>query len=466
MSTHAFRWQTMRVICAMLAIFCLLSSSYAQDAGNSAPPPTPSTIPAGDKLPPIEQALVPEGVFAIQLADALKLGPASDETKAEGLLSGLGIEPKNGWITEYPVTPNVLGDVEKGVSMASDNGKIAITKDQALKLVDDLKSKLGLQFNLGSAVPVGVTRKPGNTTIYSYTDKQGVIHYTDAFDSIPTEYRGNVKVISNSAPPSSTNEAGDITAGVPSYQYMPPLDPRAIDDYYYDQGPPVVTYYSPPDPYYYLYSWVPYPFWYTGYYLPGFFVLNNFHRSVYFNQNRYYVTRHNGTLAYNRNQGLGPVGGGSPQIQRPSTGWFAAGNAKTGAQAIVSMNQSRNGPISGVVASRSVSPRQMFPSAGKSSYIGNAPAITNGQTTAINNQYRSVPYGGGRVFNQPAYNQRTFVPNPPRVYSPPAVAQGRVFNMPQAMGGGFSGGGSFGGVHGGETSIGHGGGGSRGGGHR
>jgi len=468
MSTHGFRWHILRTFCAMLAIVCLLSASYAQDAGNSAPPPTPSTIPTGANLPPIEQALIPEGVFAIQLADALKLGPASDEAKAEGLLSGLGIEPKNGWITEYPVTPNVLGDVEKGVSMACDKGKISMTKDQALKLVGEVKTKLGLQFNLDPTipVPVGVTAKPGNTTIYSYTDKQGVTHYTDAYDSIPAEYRGNVKVISNSVPPSSSNDAGAVVAGIPDTQYIPVPDPSIIDDYYYDQGPPVVTYYSPPDPYYYLYSWIPYPFWYTGYYIPGYFVLNNFHRNIYFNQQRYYVAHHNGTLSYNNGQNFSPIGRGSSQNQRASSGWFSTSKTQTSAQAIVTLNQNRNGPIIGATASRNVSPRQWFPAAGKPSHMGNAQAITNGQATAFNNPYRPAPYAGGRVFNQPVYNQRAYVPNPPRVYSPPAVAQGRVFNMPRSMGGGFSGAGSFEGFHGGGNSMGHGGGGSRGGGHR
>ncbi len=466
MSTHGFKWQFIRVLGALLAVFCLFSASYGQDGENGAPPPTPSTIRTGANLPPVEQALVPEGVFAIQLAGALKLGPAPDEAKAEELLSGLGIEPKNGWITEYPVTPNVLGDVEKGISMACDKGKIAMTKDEALKLVGDVKAKLGLQVNLGPAVPVGVTTKPGNTTIYSYTDKQGVIHYTDEYDSIPKEYQGNVKVISNSAPHGSSNEAGDGMAGIPGPQYMPDPDPSAIDDYYYDQGPPVVTYYSPPDPYYYLYSWVPYPFWYTGYYFPGYFVLNNFRRNVYFNQQAYCVTHHNGTLAYSRPLGSGPVGGGLPgnsaQNLGASTGWFATPNAQTGARAIVALNQNRNGPKNGAVASRTDASGQSFPSAGNSRNVGNAPAIRNGQAMASNNHFRSVPYSSGRVFNQPVYSQRAFVPNVPRFYSPPAVTQGRTFSMPRSFGGGaaggFSGGGSCGGGHGGGISMGHGGG--------
>ena len=69
-------------------------------------------------------------------------------------------------------------------------------------------------------------------------------------------------------------------------------NPEVINKQYYEQGPPVVTYYAPPDPYYYLYSWVPYPFWSTGFYFPGFFVLNNFHRHVFFNRHPYFVTHH------------------------------------------------------------------------------------------------------------------------------------------------------------------------------
>jgi hypothetical protein len=112
---------------------CLLSTvSHGQDEGDDiAPPPTPSTIQTDTNSPPVAQTLVPEGVFAMQLAKALKLGSLQDEAKAEELLSSLGIEPKNGWLAEYPVTPDVLGDVEKGISVASDQGKIKLTKDQA-----------------------------------------------------------------------------------------------------------------------------------------------------------------------------------------------------------------------------------------------------------------------------------------------------------------------------------------------
>jgi hypothetical protein len=87
------------------------------------------TIQPGINSPLIDQALVPDDVFAEQLAESLRLGPVTDAAKAEALLSGFGIEPKNGWIAEYPVTPDVLGDIiENGVSKASDQGKITLRK--------------------------------------------------------------------------------------------------------------------------------------------------------------------------------------------------------------------------------------------------------------------------------------------------------------------------------------------------
>ena len=111
----------------LVALSVLSTASHGQGEKNGVPLPSPSTTQTGSNLPSVEQTLVPESVFAMQLAEALKLGPVADEAKAEELLSGLGIEPKNGWIAEYPVTPEVLGDVEHGIAMASDQKKIALT---------------------------------------------------------------------------------------------------------------------------------------------------------------------------------------------------------------------------------------------------------------------------------------------------------------------------------------------------
>ena len=57
---------------------------------------------------------------------------------------------------------------------------------------------------------------------------------------------------------------------------QPQPDASAINNYYYEEGPPVVSYYPPPWDYDYLYDWVPYPFWASGFFFPGFFVLTDF----------------------------------------------------------------------------------------------------------------------------------------------------------------------------------------------
>jgi len=194
--THYFKGYFIRILIGLLVALCLLSTAaHGQGEGDDAPPPIPSTIQTVTNSPPVAQTLVPEGVFAMQLAEALKLGPVPDEAKAEELLSSLGIEPKNGWLAEYPVTPDVLGDVEKGISVASDQGKIKFTKDQVLKLVGDVKAKLGFDINPGPNPPAGLIERPGNKTIYSYTDSEGVIHFTDVYDSIPymIPFRRNIR---------------------------------------------------------------------------------------------------------------------------------------------------------------------------------------------------------------------------------------------------------------------------------
>jgi hypothetical protein len=460
MFTQGFKWHFIRVLSGLLAALCLLSTaSHGQDEGDDAPPPTPSTIQTDTNSPPVAQTLVPEGIFAMQLAEALKLGPVPDEATAEELLSNLGIEPKNGWLAEYPVTPAVLGDVEKGISVASDQGKIALTKDQALKLVSDVKAKLGFDVNPGSNAPAGLIERPGNKTIYSYTDSEGVLHITDDYDSIPKEYQKNAKIVTESTLHQPLGGTDGSATEAPGPQYMANPNPEDINNYYYEQGPPLVTYYAPPDPYYYLYSWVPYPFWSTGFYFPGFFVLNNFHRQVFFNRQPYFVAHHVGGSAFSRPLSVGPVNRAWPGHMTPNAmahpRWFSTPNAQASARAIVTLNQNRSRSINGTGAaiSQMNTSKPPFSSAGNFRTLGNAPAVLNNRTTMHNDSFRSAPHFGGRIFNQPAFNQRTYAPVTPRFYSPPAFTQGPAFRAPRSFGGsvagGFHSGGAVGGFHGG-----------------
>ncbi len=166
------------------------------------------------EVPPVSQPLVPEGDFALELATALRLETPGDEAQAEDILTSAGIAPKNGWIADYPTTPNIIGELQNAVATAADFQKLPMGKDEALKVFQDLTTKFGLAISPGSS----------------------------------GEYVEN----------------------------QPQPEPAVIDNYYSDEGPPVVTYYPPPSDYDYLYAWVPYPFWCSGFFFSGFFVLNDF----------------------------------------------------------------------------------------------------------------------------------------------------------------------------------------------
>ena len=168
--------------------------------------------------PPVSQTLVPEGDFALKLAAALKLGTPTEEAQAEDMLTSAGIAPKNGWIVDYPVTPNIIGELQNAVATAADSKKLPMGKDEALKAFQDLTTEVGLAVAPGSG------------------------QYAKSQPPTGSEY----------------------------------VQPQEINNYYDEEGPPVVTYYPPPWDYYYLYAWVPYPFWYSEFFFPGFFVLNDF----------------------------------------------------------------------------------------------------------------------------------------------------------------------------------------------
>jgi hypothetical protein len=187
------------------------------------------------QAPPIEQSLVPEGDFALKLVTALKIGTVENKVEAEDMLSSVGIAPRNGWIADYPVTPDIIGELEAAIIAAADANKLPIGKDEALKAFRDLTAEFELEVASG--------------------------------------------------PP-------DDRAQTQSQRYGEYSDPTVINNYYYSAGPPVVTYYPPPWDYYYLYAWVPYPFWWHGFHFGGFFVLHDFHRVVIVKKKPCVITNH------------------------------------------------------------------------------------------------------------------------------------------------------------------------------
>ena len=186
--------------------------------------------------PPMAQALVREGDLAIKLVDRLKIGTAENEAEAESMLALAGIAPRNGWIADYPITPDIIGELQDAVGEAADSQRLAMGKDEALRQFQDLTAEMGLSF-------VADTRS-------------------------------------------------EIAQDEPSRNYGEYSRPEVINNYYYNEGPPVVTYYPPPWDYYYMYAWVPYPFWCSSSWFPGFFVLRDFHRTFFVNRRMCVVSNH------------------------------------------------------------------------------------------------------------------------------------------------------------------------------
>jgi len=96
--------------------------------------------------PSIERSLIREGFFAMKLAEALKIGRAESEAEAENMLALVGIAPKNGWIADHPVTPDIIGELHNAIAAAADSGKIAMNKSEAIEVFEDLVVEIESQY--------------------------------------------------------------------------------------------------------------------------------------------------------------------------------------------------------------------------------------------------------------------------------------------------------------------------------
>ena len=105
--------------------------------------------------PPSERSLAPEGYFAMELAEVLKIGEVKSEAEAESRLASVGIAPKNGWIADYPLTPDVIGELRNAVGEAADSGKIAMNREEAIRAFQDLVTSIESQ-------DAGVEPPPGS----------------------------------------------------------------------------------------------------------------------------------------------------------------------------------------------------------------------------------------------------------------------------------------------------------------
>jgi len=112
---------------------------------------------APDEKPPIAQPLVREGDLAVKLTEALKLGSATSEAEAESILGSVGILPRNGWIADYPVTPDIIGELQTAIGEAAAAGKLGMGRDEALKASQAVLSESNLSIRAGAPVQQGST---------------------------------------------------------------------------------------------------------------------------------------------------------------------------------------------------------------------------------------------------------------------------------------------------------------------
>lgn len=350
--------------------------------------------------PPVSQPLVREGTFATSLADALRVGSAANEAEAESALSTVGIAPRNGWIGDYPVTPDIAGELQTAVGEAAEAGRLSVGKDEALKAYQDVIRGYGLAVK--------------------------------------------------------SDTSGQVSSETSAVEYP---DTTTINNYYYNEGPPAVTYYAPPPDYAYLYSWVPYPFWWWDFWFPGFFVLLDFDIGIHghhghhgFEHGRFghdgFVSNHFRDRATGRMSRIDPANrshGGTLSDRGVGSRWSSA-SARRGATSIFNSRTSTMARSSGRFAASSGSAR----TANLSSSRGRWSGSPSGRRSAISGAPTGRTYGsshfyGGSGFSQPSYrtSSRTFSQSH-------QWSSGRSFRSftPSSSRGSFGGGsrGSFGGM--------------------
>jgi hypothetical protein len=361
-------------------LFLMPLTIYAQSGQTAATPP------------PVAPTLVREGDFATELVTELNLGTTENEAEAESILTASGIAPRNGWISDYPVTPDIVAELHQAVWDAAEANRLPMGKGAALKALQNVEASFDI-----AVVP----------------DTSG-------------------KYAEGVAPTDNTY-----------------TEPSAVDDYYSEEGPPVVTYYPPPPDYGYLYAWVPSPFWSGGLFFPGFFVLSDFDVVVVSGHHHHHHHHHHGEGVISnhvrdpRNRTVARI---DPVTRTPKR--FNAGSAsmrgfstpegKRGASAISERSGERSrmsNAGSSAVSGRSgeVTRGRNMTSPGTGQEHWNSPSIRSGNPgTSGGRGVRNPRMSGG-----PGMSGRSF--------SPPVQTRG--FNSGDSHS--YAHGGSFGGIHGG-----------------
>jgi hypothetical protein len=345
------------------------------------------------QAPPVSQNLIREGDFAVKLVDTLRIGKAENEAEAESILASAGIAPRNGWIADYPVTPDIIGELQNAIGEAADSGRLAIDRNEAVRLFQDATAQAGIPVIAGTQ----------------------------------EDYPGDV-------------EARNYTG----YPYPP-----VINNYYYNEGPPVVTYYPPPWDYDYMYAWVPSPFWCSGFFFPGFYVLHDFHKVFAVNGRVIVITNHFRDHRNRRVFRIDPLRRHAGEHHEGVRGrsprrGFGSAEARNGASSIFDRNRERvrsSNPVRTRVERARPGNQTRPPTIDRR--ISRIPAETGSRDMR------------GRSFNQGGSIERRYGMNNPkpvtrqmRSFSPPASrnerssgptmqSRARSFSPPPAIGRGF-----------------------------
>jgi hypothetical protein len=131
----------------------------------------PSSEQNGSVPPPISQPLIREGDFAMKLVSALNLGTAYTGADAESILASAGITPKNGCISDYPVTPVVIGQLQQPIETAASTGTLPMDSGQAINAFQTLVADEGLPIQIASGTSPGA-----RTTNYGEYSNPSVIN--------------------------------------------------------------------------------------------------------------------------------------------------------------------------------------------------------------------------------------------------------------------------------------------------
>ena len=207
---------------------------------------------SSSNLPPIEQPLVSEGEFAVEVATSLGLSTSPEEKAAESSLASIKIAPQNGWISDDPMTPDIIAEIRESTVKSARAGGLNMSEADAARAVNSVSTAMNLAIKFA-----------GGKNTYDPNSSSG--------------YQTSSAV----SPPAAS-------------EYV---DSSELGEYYDDNGPPVVTYYSPPWDYAYLYDWVPWPFWWGGLDFGGFFILADFDGFHHHHRFTNHVRNANGTVS-------------------------------------------------------------------------------------------------------------------------------------------------------------------------